>query len=38
MYTGPSTEEAPMPSPPMKRKTISEGQLQARALPMAEAT
>ncbi len=38
MYTGPSTDEPPIPSPPMKRKTSSEGQFQAKAQPSAEIT
>jgi hypothetical protein len=38
MYTGPRTEEPPMPMPPMKRKTSSAIQLGAKAQPMAEST
>ena len=38
MYTGPSTDDAPMPRPPIKRKTINEGQFHASALPRAEST
>ena len=38
MYTGPNTDEPPMPSPPMKRKTSSDVQLQEKAQPSAETT
>ena len=36
MYMGPSTDEPPMPRPPMKRKKITEYQSQAKAQPSAE--
>ena len=36
MYIGPSTEEPPMPRPPMKRKATSEYQSHEKAQPMAE--
>ena len=36
MYIGETTEAAPTPSPPRKRKTRKEYQPQARALPTAE--
>src|SRR5208337_2669040 len=36
MYIGPSTEEPPMPRPPMKRATTSAGQFHAKAQPRAE--
>ena len=36
IYMGPSTDEAPMPRPPMKRATSSEGQPNANAHPSAE--
>jgi hypothetical protein len=38
MYTGPSTDDAPIPSPPTKRKTINAGQFQASPQPKAETT
>ena len=36
MYTGPSTDDAPMPSPPMKRNTMNDGQFHASPHPSAE--
>ena len=36
MYMGPSTEEPPMPRPPIKRKKTSADQFQANAQPRAE--
>src|ERR1035437_7483883 len=36
MYIGPSTEEAPMPSPPMNRAPTKEYQSNANAQPRAE--
>src|SRR5712664_3575700 len=36
MYIGPSTDEPPMPRPPMKRKRTSVLQFQAKAQPRAE--
>ena len=36
IYTGPSTDEPPIPSPPMKRKISSDGQFHAKAQPRAE--
>ena len=38
IYMGPSTDEPPIPSPPMKRKQTSEYQSQANAQPSAEIT
>ena len=36
MYMGPSTDDAPIPSPPMKRASRKEYQSQASAHPRAE--
>ena len=36
MYRGESTEAPPMASPPITRKTIKEGKLQANPVPTAE--
>src|SRR5271157_1943551 len=36
MYMGPSTEEAPIPNPPMKRAPTNEYQSKANAQPSAE--
>ncbi len=38
MYTGPSTEDAPIPNPPRKRNTSSDGQFHANMQPSAEIT
>src|SRR5471030_38847 len=38
MYMGPSTEEAPIPSPPMNRASTNEFQSNANAQPSAEMT
>ncbi len=38
MYTGPSTDDPPMPSPPMNRAASNTYQFQANAQPSAEIT